>query len=127
MGSVSGSVGTSKMRTFVVIALVTAAMAFGAEPEKPGRTISVTAQRYHFHPAEIRVKKGELVELVFTSLDTDHGLLIPHLKLRGLIPPKGRGALRVRFRGSEVGRCWFESSHPSGAGYTLMRGVIEVE
>ncbi len=103
------------------------ALASGAEPETPDRVINITAQRYHFHPAEIRVKKGELVELRFTSLDTDHGVFIPHLMLRSTIPPKGRGVLKVRFRAIKVGQWWFESSHPSGANDLLMRGVVHVE
>ena len=98
-----------------------------ATNDKPDRVVNITAQRFHFHPAEIHVKKGELVEFVFTSLDTDHGILIPHLMQRSIIPPKGKGSLKVRFRAVEKGKWWFESSHPSGAGFTLMRGVVEVE
>ncbi len=115
------------MKRLLLGVLLILALASGAEPETPDRVINITAQRYHFHPAEIRVRKGELVELRFTSLDTDHGVLIPHLMLRSTIPPKGRGVLKVRFRATKVGQWWFESSHPSGANDSLMRGVVAVE
>lgn len=115
------------MKRLLSCLLIAGCFLYAAESEKPDRVVNITAQRYHFHPAEIHVKKGELVELRFTSLDTDHGVLIPHLMLRSTIPPKGKGALTVRFRATEVGRWWFESSHPSGANYSLMRGIVDVE
>ena len=115
------------MNKLVLIGFLIAVVGWGAADEKPDRIVQITAQRYHFHPAEIHVRKGQLVELVFTSLDTDHGILIPHLMKRSIIPPKGKGSLKVRFRAVQPGTWWFESSHPSGAGYSLMRGVVEVE
>jgi cytochrome c oxidase subunit 2 len=38
------------------------------------RVIAVTAKRYEFNPAEIRVKKGEKVRLKVRALDRAHGL-----------------------------------------------------
>jgi heme/copper-type cytochrome/quinol oxidase subunit 2 len=115
------------MRKVIGIAVCVVSLVATLAAETADRVVKVTAQRYHFHPAEIRVNKGELVELVFTSLDTDHGVLIPHLMLRKTIPPKGKGELKVRFRANQLGSWYFESSEPSGASHTLMRGVVVIK
>ena len=115
------------MRSVVVFALLLAGPAYAQENAHPSdRTIKVTAERYHFTPSKIKLKVGEAVVLVLTSLDTDHGFRIPHANINATIPPKGKGELRIRFRPTEKGKYWYESSVPSGAGYSLMRGVIKV-
>jgi cytochrome c oxidase subunit 2 len=47
-----------------------------AQTAKP---IVVHAKRFAFSPAEITVKKGETVTLVFVSDDVAHGLSLPAL------------------------------------------------
>jgi len=94
---------------------------------KPDRVISITAERFAFSPSRITLKHGELVELVLTSEDTDHGFRIPSAGIDVAIPPQGRGEARVRFVAKEKGRFVFECSRPCGAGHNLMRGTIEVK
>lgn len=45
------------------------------------RQIDITAHRFSFNPAEITLKKGEPVVLVFKSEDTTHGLKLPELNI----------------------------------------------
>ena len=42
--------------------------------QQEARVIEVTATRYQFDPAEIRVKKGEKVQLKVRAVDRTHGL-----------------------------------------------------
>src|SRR6185295_4963942 len=98
-----------------------------AQPErKPDRVISISAERFTYSPSRINLKKGELVEFVLSSEDTDHVFRIPGTSIDVTIPPQGRGEVRVRFVAQEKGQFAFECSHPCGAGHNLMRGVINV-
>ena len=115
------------MRSLASLLLFFASAGFAQENAHPSdRIIEITAERYHFTPSKIKLKVGEAVILVLTSHDTDHGFRIPHANINATIPPKGKGELRIRFRPTEKGKYWYESSVPSGAGYSLMRGVIKV-
>lgn len=99
----------------------------GDTDKKPGRVVSIVAERFTFNPSRITLKQGELVEFVLTSDDTDHGFRIPSAGIDVAIPPQGRGEARVRFIAKEKGRFAFECSRPCGAGHNLMRGTIEVK
>ena len=94
---------------------------------KPDRVISIAAERFTFNPSKVKLKHGELVELVLTSEDTDHGFRIASAGIDVAIPPQGRGEARVRFVAREMGKFVFECSRPCGAGHNLMRGTIEVK
>ncbi len=94
---------------------------------KPDRVITITAERFTFSPSRIGVKKGQLIEFVLVSDDTDHGFKIPSAGIDIAIPPQGRSEARVRFIAREKGRFVFECSRPCGAGHNLMRGYIEVK
>jgi cytochrome c oxidase subunit II len=60
--------------TFAAHSNVMAAIA-AAQTSAP-RVIEVSAKKYEFTPAEIRVKKGERVELKVHSVDETHGMKI---------------------------------------------------
>jgi hypothetical protein len=60
--------------TFAAHSIVMAATA-AAQTSAP-RVIEVSAKKYEFTPAEIQVKKGELVELKVHSADEAHGIKI---------------------------------------------------
>ena len=55
---------------------------------KPDRTVRMTAERFHFTPSRFTVKQGELVELVITSEDTDHGFHLPATNIDAAVPPQ---------------------------------------
>lgn len=97
------------------------------KPAKPDKTISITAERFTFTPARIKLKQGTLVEFVITSEDTDHGFRIPKGGIDAAIPQQGKGELRIRFVAREKGQYPFECSRPCGAGHNVMRGLIIVE
>ncbi|HLJ78279.1 MAG TPA: cupredoxin domain-containing protein [Acidobacteriaceae bacterium] len=71
------------------------------------RTVAITAKRFGFEPAEITLKKGEPVQLEFTSLDVSHGVRIRELGL-DVKARKGQTS-QVEFTpeqtGTFVGRC----------------------
>ncbi len=94
---------------------------------KPDRIISISAERFAYNPSKINLKRGELVEFVLSSEDTDHGFRIPGTGIDVTIPPQGRGEVRVRFIVQEKGQFVFECSRPCGAGHNLMRGQIIVK
>ena len=116
------------MRLLYLLLMATLA-AFGqdAAERKPDRTISILAERFSFNPAKVTLKQGELVELVLTSDDTDHGFKIAAAGIDVAIPPQGRKEARVRFLAKEKGTFVFECSRPCGAGHHLMRGAIVVK
>jgi cytochrome c oxidase subunit 2 len=67
-----------KRLLFVVLACLTVATlgrAQGTEGNDAGavKVIEISAKKYEFIPAEVRVKKGERVELKIHSVDTTHG------------------------------------------------------
>ena len=112
------------MRTLIL--LIAASLAH-AQDRKPDRVISITAERFAFNPSKITVKSGELIELVLSSDDTDHGFRVPGAGIDVAIPPNGRGEARVRFTAGAKGKFVIECSRPCGAGHNLMRGLIEVK
>jgi cytochrome c oxidase subunit 2 len=115
-------------RDMLCLGLAAAAVAGEDEkPAKPDRTISITAERFTFTPARIKLKEGTLVEFVITSEDTDHGFRIPKAGIDAAIPQQGKGELRVRFIARTKGQYPFECSRPCGAGHNVMRGLIVVE
>lgn len=105
------------------------ALAFGEDlaDRKPDRVISIVAERFAFNPSNVIVQQDQLIELVLTSDDTDHGFRLPSAGVDVAIPPQGKGEVRVRFLAKEKGRFTFECSRPCGAGHNLMRGTIIVK
>src|SRR6185503_8262496 len=65
--------------------------------QTPNRVITITAERFAFSPSRITVKQGDLVELVISSDDTDHGFRLPAAGIEAAIPQDGKGEVRVRF------------------------------
>lgn len=112
-----------------LLLLLTCAAALAQPPaeRKPDRVISITAERFAFNPSKVKVKQGEVIELVLTSDDTDHGFRVPGAGIDVAIPPNGRGEARVRFTAGAKGKFVIECSRPCGAGHNLMRGLIEVK
>ena len=91
------------------------------------RKVRVSAERFHFIPSRIRVKRGTLLEIELSSQDTFHGFRIPKANVDVTIPARGQGKIKIRFRSGKAGKFPFECSRPCGAGHTMMRGTIIVE
>lgn len=116
-------------RLLLGLVLMGAALSQQPDPatQTPDRVITITAERFSFTPSRLVVKQGQLVELVISSDDTDHGFRLPAAGVDAAIPQQGKGEVRVRFIAGVKGEFVFECSRPCGAGHNLMRGAIVVE
>jgi cytochrome c oxidase subunit 2 len=111
----------------VVLAVATERPAVSSASQgQPGRTVTVTAERFSFTPSEIRMKADESLEIRLRSEDTDHGFRILDTDVDIRIPKRGKGTATISFRPSRTGRYVFECSHVCGAGHEYMRGTIVV-
>lgn len=88
------------------------------------RRIEVSAKRFAFTPAEISLKKGEPVVLVFKSADVTHGIKFKELNAQAEIrkDTESELALTPRETGDFVGHC----SHFCGAGHGSMVLTLHV-
>jgi cytochrome c oxidase subunit 2 len=117
-------------RRWIGAALLAAAAAAGAvaavaaatAPEE--RVISVTARRFEFSPATIRLKLGEPVILDLMSLDRTHGFKVPALGIRTDI--LADTSVRVRVVPDKIGRFGFACDNFCGDDHEDMNGVIVV-
>lgn len=115
------------MRRLLLPVILACAIPGQTAPERtPDRVISVVAERFTFNPSRINLKRGELVEIVLSSEDTDHGFHIQGTTISVAIPQQGKGEARVRFIANQKGRYAYECWRPCGAGHNLMRGIITV-
>jgi cytochrome c oxidase subunit 2 len=89
------------------------------------RRFEVTASRYKFEPSRIEVARGDVVDLVLRSADTDHGLAIKAFKVKVPIP-KGGEPVAVSFVASRAGIFPMECSEYCGSGHKRMRGELVV-
>ena len=95
--------------------------------ESKVQRVRISAERFHFIPSRIRVKRGTVLEIELSSQDTFHGFRIPKAEIDVTIPARGQGKIKIRFRSRKAGNYPFECSRPCGAGHTMMRGTIIVE
>jgi len=105
-------------------ALTMAAYMTPATASETPRRVEVAARRFAFVPAEITVKKGEPVVLVFHSDDVAHGIRFRELGLQAEIPRGGPTELRFTpdRAGDFVGHC----SRFCGAGHGSMIMTLHV-
>jgi len=89
------------------------------------KTIFVTAKNWEFQPAEIRVKKGDSVVMNITSVDVDHGLMIPEFKVSAELKPGV--TTTVSFTADKTGTFAFFCNVYCGQGHRDMRGTLIVE
>lgn len=110
----------------VIFGLLTAAATVGPVPAQTAvNEIKVTAKKYEFEPAVIKVKQGDHVRLVITALDHDHGFKLDALNI-DLLLRKGE-ATTVEFTADKAGAYPFECSHFCGLGHKRMKGQLAVE
>ncbi len=89
------------------------------------RRIEITASRYEFTPPRIEVQRGETVELVLRSADTDHGFAIKPYGVK-LKVPKGGASVTATFLADKAGRFPFSCSEYCGSGHRRMKGELVV-
>ena len=94
-------------------------------PGPAEHVVHVSAYRFAYEPASIRVKRGEPVLLVLSSLDVPHGFEAPRLSLSATIRPGAE--TRLPFTPQEAGRFPFHCSVFCGDGHEDMTGEIVVE
>ena len=104
------------------LALSLSALAAGSIPKD--KVIQLIAKKYEFSPAVIELKLGVPVVLELTSLDREHGLKQPELKLDEVISP-GK-VTRVRLVPDKAGSFEFHCSVFCGSGHEEMTGRIVV-
>ena len=106
--------------------MLLAGILLAASPEAAAqeKVIKVTARKFEFTPAEIKLKLGEPVVLELTSLDRKHGFLVPDLKIEETIEP-GK-TVRVRIVPDKVGTYDFHCNLFCGSGHEDMTGRIVV-
>ena len=90
------------------------------------KKVQISAKRFKFRPAKIRMRVGETLEVTLKSLDVMHGFHVVGSHIDVTIPARGKGPVKVRFEPSQPGKYRFVCSHQCGAGHAQMRGVIEV-
>ena len=89
------------------------------------QVVRIVAQRFHYTPAEFRVKAGRPVVLEFTSVDFVHGFNMPDLKVRADLPP-GR-VTRVEVSAAMPGTYDFVCDNFCGDQHEEMHGRMIVE
>jgi heme/copper-type cytochrome/quinol oxidase subunit 2 len=100
-------------------------IALGADENPAVKEFKMTAKKYEFTPAEIRVKQGDTVKLTVTALDRDHGIEIKQFKVKQKLR-KGE-ATSVEFVASQKGTFEFHCSEICGVGHHHMKGTLIVE
>lgn len=112
---------------FTIALSVAGAGLFGQEaaPGAAGATpIEVTARKYEFNPAVIRVKQGDHVRLVITATDRTHGFKLADYNIDQRLD-KGVAAT-VEFTADRAGTFPFECSVVCGLGHHRMKGQLIV-
>ena len=106
-----------------IIAMMITAVAIAGSSTNP-RVIHIKAKRFEYTPAEITIKKGELVVLELTSEDVKHGFSLPDFKLRADVKP---GEIsRLELTPDKTGKFTFTCDIFCGAGHEDMSGTLTV-
>lgn len=87
--------------------------------------IKMTAKKYAFDPAEIRVRKDQRVKLVITALDREHGFKLEAFDIDQKLS-KGEPAA-IEFVADKAGTFPFQCSRVCGLGHRKMKGRLIVE
>src|SRR4051812_13873363 len=92
---------------------------------EPDAKIAVTMKKYAIEPAEIRVKRGQHVELTVSTLDVQHGFSIPDLGIKE--PVQKNHPAVVTFTAEKAGEFPIQCSIICGSGHDDMRARLIVE
>jgi cytochrome c oxidase subunit 2 len=102
--------------------LLLSAVACNREPDVK---IAVVMKKYTIEPAEIRVKKGQMVELTVSTADVQHGFAVPGLGIKEPVQ-RNRPAVIV-FEARQAGTFPVACSIICGSGHDDMQAKIIVE
>ena len=86
--------------------------------------IELSARKFEFHAAEIRVKKGQSVTLVLRADDFAHGFSIPDFNARADFVP-GR-SIELTFTPDRAGSFVFLCDNFCGEEHDFMTGMLVV-
>src|SRR5438270_12227737 len=92
---------------------------FTACSREPAVKLAVTMKKYAIEPAEIRVKRGQKVELTVSTLDVQHGFSIADLGIKEPVQ-KGRPAV-ITFTADRAGEFPVQCAIICGSGHDDMR------
>ena len=115
------------IRRFVLVILVTATALLGAarvHGDSP-KVIEITAKKFEFSPAEVKIARGVPVTLRLKSLDRVHGFLQKDLGLDATIEPTQ--ATDVTIEPATAGRYLVICDDYCGSGHGNMKMTIVVE
>jgi|ERR1700693_924126 cytochrome c oxidase subunit 2 len=108
-----------------ILTLAAAAWCLAQDAPAGGGEIKMTAKKYEFQPATVKVKQGEHVKLVITALDRDHGFKLEAFQVEKKLP-KGE-PVTVEFTADKTGTFPFQCSQFCGLGHGKMKGELVVE
>ena len=97
---------------------------FIAKAAAPGE-IAIQASKFEFSPETVKVKRGQPVTFVLTSIDRVHGFKMPEFGLRTEIVPDQE--TRVTFTPDKTGTFAFFCDVFCGDGHEDMAGTLIVE
>jgi len=109
--------------TWMLLVVLTAPSVIRAQSDV--NEIRMTAKKYEFNPARIKVKQGEHVRLVITATDRDHGFKLEAFDIDRELK-KGE-AVTVEFTADKAGTFLFECSRFCGLGHKRMKGELVIE
>lgn len=96
-----------------------------AQAQAPATRIAVDVRKFAFAPAEIRVKKGQVVTFVLSTTDFVHGFAIPDFNARvDVIPGK---ATELTIKPDKGGKFHLLCDNFCGEGHDKMSGFLVVD
>jgi cytochrome c oxidase subunit 2 len=110
--------------TMMVLAVLLLRHPCAARTNHPIPVITIHAMRYRFEPAEITLKQGEMVRLIFIADDAPHGITVKGLGL-DLELPKHQAREKV-LTPPTVGDFAGECSRYCGNGHDRMTFAVHV-
>jgi cytochrome c oxidase subunit 2 len=114
-----------KRRVFAALLIGGAAAGVVRLAAQPKNEISIAASRFEFTPDTVKVKAGQPVTLVLTTLDRIHGFKMPQLGIRTEIIPDQE--TRVSITPDKPGTYTFFCDVFCGDGHEEMAGTLVVE
>ncbi len=113
------------MKRFVLLAVLLCLGFAGCSKKQPDVRINVTMKKYEIQPAEIRVKRGQTVELTVSTLDVQHGFYVPDLGIKE--PVQRNHPAVIVFEAKKAGTYPVQCNIICGPGHDDMQAKIVVE